>query len=249
MDIYSGLAQRWTGALMDWWTVALVGWWIGGLVDCCTGGLVDWCTGGLVDWLSGGLVHWWIGGLLHWWIVALVDWRNAILRHLRVEQFTRYLCMAGETAPVFNGVDDTVELDDGAGTVDTAHRNYDELMEATPQGAHFLANFKHVPGVRRRRQSSLGVSRVPFIEPIGNSREDFFEAKLVLGLPWYCPTLPEVVHREDGSKCTEYSFRCDAPEQLGGQQLDPLVLKLGREHVCYEVLCERLERRFCAPGR
>ena len=72
-----------------------------------------------------------------------------------------------------------------------------------------------------------------------------FEAKLVLGLPWYCPTLPEVVHREDGSKCTEYSFRCDAPEQLGGQQLDPLVLKLGREHVCYEVLCERLERRFC----
>ena len=85
---------------------------------------------------------------------------------------------------------------------------------------------------------------MPFIEPIGNSREDFFEAKLVLGLPWYCPTLPEVVHREDGSKCTEYSFRCDAPEQLGGQQLDPLVLKLGHEHVCYEVLCEGLERRF-----
>ena len=103
------------------------------------------------------------------------------------------------TSPVFNGVDDTVELDDGAGTVDTAHRNYDELMEATPQGAHFLANFKHVPGVRRRRQSNLGVSRVPFIEPIGNSREGFFEAKLVLGFPWYCPTLPEVVHREDGS--------------------------------------------------
>ena len=136
----------------------------------------------------------------------------------------------GDTAAAGN-MEDTLASDEEPAPPDLSHRNYDELMEATPQGAHFLANFKHVPGVRRRRQSSLGVSRVPFIEPIGNSREDFFEAKLVLGLPWYCPTLPEVVHREDGSKCTEYSFRCDAPEQLGGQQLDPLVLKLGREHV------------------
>ena len=87
--------------------------------------------------------------------------RNASLRHLRVEQFNRYLGMAGEAAPAHNSVDDTVEAEDAADVVDTAHRNYDEAMEATPQGTHFLASCKHVPGCRRRRQSCLGVSRVP----------------------------------------------------------------------------------------
>ena len=171
--------------------------------------------------------------------------RNASLRHLRVEQFNRYLGMAGEAAPAHNSVDDTVEAEDAADVVDTAHRNYDEAMEATPQGTHFLASCKHVPGCRRRRQSCLGVSRVPFIEPVGGSREDFYEAKLILALSWYCPALPEVVHREDGSACTEYTFQWDPPDDLGGQYLDSVVLKLGRESVNFEVVCNLLEKRFC----
>ena len=165
--------------------------------------------------------------------------RNTALRHLRVEQFNRHLAMSGEAGPVQHGVDDTVQIDAAADSVDTAHRNYDERMEETPEGTRFLASVKHVPGCRRRRQSCLGVSRLPFIEPIGATREDFFEAKLVLGLAWYCPSLPEA----GGS--TEYTFRWDAPENLGGQQLDSLELKLGRAHVSFEVLCERLEKRFC----
>ena len=37
-------------------------------------------------------------------------------------------------------------------------------MEATPEGAHFLSTVRHVPGCKRRMQSRLGISRVPFIE-------------------------------------------------------------------------------------
>ena len=153
--------------------------------------------------------------------------------------------MAGESAPnAKDVVDDTVDVHDEV-NVDTSHRNYDALMEETPEGTHFVASVKHVPGCRRRRQSSLGVSRLPFVEPIGNTRESFYEFKLVLGLAWYCPSLPEVVHAEDGTACTEYTFRWDAPEDLGGQQLDSEVLKIGRDDLSFEVLCNRLEKKFC----
>jgi len=172
--------------------------------------------------------------------------RHASLRHLRVEQFTRYLAMAGEQdAGGSTTAEDTVE-DDEAAPIDTAHRNYDEQMEATPQGAHFLANVKHVPGCRRRVQTRLGCSRVPFIEPIGASREDFYESKLVFGLPWYCPELPQVVVDEQGQQCTEYTFQWDPPcDEIGGRRIDSEVLKLGRTHVSFEVLCNRLETTFC----
>ena len=59
--------------------------------------------------------------------------RNVALRHLRVEQFNRYLAMSGEAAPVQNGIDDTVEAEADEESADTTHRNYDELMEKTPE--------------------------------------------------------------------------------------------------------------------
>ena len=82
-------------------------------------------------------------------------------------------------------MEDTVSDEEGT-PVDTSHRNYDEKvliflpggtpgsfmflcrrrgqMEATPEGAHFLSTVRHVPGCKRRMQSRLGISRVPFIE-------------------------------------------------------------------------------------
>ena len=163
--------------------------------------------------------------------------RHSSLRHLRVEQFTRYLAMAGERGPSLCDVDDTVEVDDDAAAVETSHRNYDAFMESTPEGTHFLASCKHVPGCRRRRQSCLGVSRLPFAEPIGHSRENFFEYKLTLNLAWFCPTLPEVVRRDEGSSCTEYTFQWDPPADLGGQQLESVVLKLGHHDVSFSDRC------------
>ena len=173
--------------------------------------------------------------------------RSAALRHLRLEQFNRYLALAGEGdgfTPQTN--EDTVEHDDAV-PEDSSHRNYDQQMECTPAGTKFLACCKHVPGCRRRKQACLGVSRLPFIEPIGDSRESFFEQKLVLALPWFCPEQPKIAQDAEGNSCTEYTFCWDPPnaEELGGQQLRPEVLKLGRKHVSFEMMCNRLETDFC----
>ena len=78
-------------------------------------------------------------------------------------------------------MEDTVDdSSEEAGPVDTGHRNWDPIMEATPEGAHFLSSVPHLPGVKRRKGTRLGCSRVPFLEPIGGSREEFYESKLVL---------------------------------------------------------------------
>ena len=72
--------------------------------------------------------------------------RHEGLRHLRVEQFNRYLAMAGETngsAPMT--LEDTISDGDDA-PVDTSHRNFDQIMEDTSPGAHFNAALKDVPG-------------------------------------------------------------------------------------------------------
>ena len=92
--------------------------------------------------------------------------RNARLRHLRVEQFNRYCYMAGEGDSAAAGtMEDTIPSDEEPAPPDLSHRNYDEVMEETPPGAHFLASLTHVPGCKRRVQTRLGCSRVPFIEP------------------------------------------------------------------------------------
>ena len=131
--------------------------------------------------------------------------------------------------------------------VDVNHRNYDETMEDTSEGAHFLAWTKHVPGCKRRSQNRLGCSRVPFIEPIGSSREDFYEAKLVLGLPWFCPEVPRAVKTADGHDDTEWTFQFDPPvNEIGGKKLDSEVLKLSEQHqTSFEMMCHRLEAQFC----
>ena len=80
------------------------------------------------------------------------------MRRLRVEQYNRYFAQAGEDYSTT--MDDTIpEEEEEAAPVDTGHRNYDEQMEETPPGTHFLASVKHVPGCKRRVQTRLGVVR------------------------------------------------------------------------------------------
>ena len=100
--------------------------------------------------------------------------------------------MAGEngTAMSYTAEDTVNDVDEDAPPVDIYHRNYDEFMETIRPSTHFLSNAQHVPGCKRRVPARLGASRVPFIEPIGASRETFYESKLALGLAWYCDEKP-----------------------------------------------------------
>ena len=85
---------------------------------------------------------------------------------------------------------------------------------------------------------------MPFIEPIGTQREVYYEQRLLLALPWYCPMLPET--QEDGGK-QEWTYKADFnPQDLGGVELDPVVLKLGLEYPSSEMICNETENQFCS---
>ena len=45
--------------------------------------------------------------------------------------------------------------------------------------------FEFAMPMRRRKNTELAVSRPPFLEPLGDKREQFYEQRLFLGLPWY----------------------------------------------------------------
>ena len=168
--------------------------------------------------------------------------RHASLRHLRVEQFNRYLTSCdSDNAKASQTAEDTIEdLPEDAPPTETHHRNHDEFMESTAPGKHFPSTAQHIPGCRRRIGSRLGVSRVPMIEPIGQSREMFYEAKLLLALPWFCEELPQKM--ADGSDA-EWTLRCILPVDA----LEPITFRVGgQESVSFEVMCDQLETRFCA---
>ena len=100
-----------------------------------------------------------------------------------------------------------------------------------------------MPGCRRRKTARLGVSRIPFIEPIGPSRELFYEAKLVLGLAWFCDELPDV-----SGEGVKWRFKWTPPseEDGGGARLTPIALTLGsRYDDSFEERCAAIEAVFC----
>ena len=125
--------------------------------------------------------------------------------------------------------EDTISEEEGTPD-DACHRNYDEYLEGVPLGTHFPSNLRCVPGCKRR-------SNVPFIEPIGASREWFYKQKLALGLAWYSAECPKL--EADGS--TTWTFQWDTPHgaDVGGE-----VLVIGKNSIAFEVLCNRLEEKF-----
>jgi len=176
--------------------------------------------------------------------------RHERLRHLRVEQYVRYLAQAAEPVSAEKTQEDTISDTDDAPEPDVMHRNYDRYMEDDiAPGTHFKSSVPGLPGCKRRTQMRLGVPRVPFIEPIGTTREDFYEHKLVLALAWYCLEKPEVKTDDQGRQHTIWQFRWDPPppEDLDGAVLEGEALKLGGEdNVSFEMMCNRLEAIFCS---
>ena len=119
------------------------------------------------------------------------------LRHLRVQQFTRYFHPPGDDGEGAT-VEDTVE-DDGVGSAwiddEVCHKHYDEFahnIRATAKArfhntACISVNKNYVT---RRSDSQLSISREPLFEPTGDKREAFYQLQLVKGLPWYCVRYP-----------------------------------------------------------
>ena len=170
--------------------------------------------------------------------------RHEKLRHLRVEQLNRYFSMTGGESNEDNNpcVEDTLEDEEDAIPPETYHRHYDDFAENTPPGSTYPSMMKHINGARRRKQARLGVSRIPFIEPIGEKREKFYEQKLLCGLAWYCADKPIV----DADGDTVWTFRWDPPEDVGDALLKDEVLVVSSSRaLSFEQTCSYLEGEFC----
>ena len=164
--------------------------------------------------------------------------RSEALRHLTIEQYQRYLSTSGDNTegPSCETVENTVD-DPEAVPVDKAHRHYDPFMEDVAVGTRFPSSGKGVPGARRRKQPELGVSRTPTIEPLGASREPFYEMRLLLTLPFHCCNPPALVDGE-----TEWHFRWEPPSEELGFCMPAVELKISEQApLCYEEICKALE--------
>ena len=160
--------------------------------------------------------------------------RSKKLRHMRVEQVNRYFVLRADEQWC-NTLEDTVdEVDCECVEADVYHRHFDSDAEHISAGSVLASTVPHLEGMRRRRSTRLGISRLPFIEPIGASREQFYEARLLAVLPWYCSEKPcEGV----------WTFRCDFPDVV---DVPPATLKVGEGiAVSFEQICADLDKQFC----
>ncbi len=163
--------------------------------------------------------------------------RDVRLRHMRIEQVVRYFSTSAGAAKSQETNEDTVMGDDDAMEVDRSHRHYDNFSERTPAGVKFPCVAKGIETLSRRRQGRLAVSRLPYLEPLGKRREEFYEQRLLLGLPWYCPHSPVMLESGD----LEWTFAWDSPVAA----LVPQELRLSPNcNVSFETLSAETERHI-----
>ena len=163
------------------------------------------------------------------------------MRHLRIEQYNYYMATAdGDPETNENTVPDPEAV-----SIDRSHKNFDAYMETIKEGAVFKSTGPGIEAVRRRKQSRLGVSRTAFITPLGESREDYYEQKLLLTLPWFCASSP--VKDADGTAERKFIWQPPPPELLFDVSLPTKELRLtDRPKVLFEHLCQSYEKEICS---
>ena len=179
--------------------------------------------------------------------------RSHDLRHLRVEQFNRYLYVCGEESRNAATLEEIDPDEYGFRIGNRDHRNYDAVLEGVPPGTMFRSAFAGAPNCRRRHDARLGVSRLPQLECAGGERESFYEQRLWIGLPWYCDTKPAVRMLEDDKQAMAWTlkWRKPLPEEINGARLDDETLELTNQPklngISFEVICKHFERTFADP--
>ena len=169
--------------------------------------------------------------------------RNASLRSMRLEQFNRYFCMCSDSGTaVGQTMEDTAGDEGDPVDADVAHRHFHYFAQSVAAGNRFLSTADGVCAVRKRMPARLAVSRVPFIEPIGDKREAFYEQRLLLGLPWYCAELPTV---EDDVLVWRFTWTPPSDKELGDVHLEPRVFEIGATPISFERLCADIEKDLC----
>jgi len=167
--------------------------------------------------------------------------RHDSLKHLRLEQIVRYFSTAGWIRRGEQTDENTMEHDNEDVQGDSHHRHYDSFAEKTHPGTKFHSRCVDCDVYQRRHQARLGVCRVPYLEPLANQREDYWQQKLLLALPWYCKEPPKNI---DGG--LDWIFIWDSPLP----NLKPRALNIGPNHdVSFEDESKKTEHDICSiPG-
>ena len=179
--------------------------------------------------------------------------RNARLRHIRIEQFNRYLHVRSDERSnnTVQEIDDVLEGD--LRVIDKNHRNYDHYLENVPPGTIFPSVFVGGASAKRRHDARLGASRLPCLEPIGDQREKFYELQLFAGLAWYSDTKPLAGESVDGQRSMRWTLKWQPPkpDEINGAKLEPINLDIEsstkKTHVSFEALCTEFETTFADP--
>ena len=118
------------------------------------------------------------------------------------------------------------------------HRNHDAFMEDVPAPSKFPSRAAGVETASRRKQSCLGVTRTACLQPIGASREDFYEHRLLLTLPWRCEDGPA-----SNAAGQEWSFLWTPPSHGPA----PVELRIGDKPTqSFEKICKDIELDICS---
>ena len=174
--------------------------------------------------------------------------RHPDVCHLRLEQFNRYFKPDQNTSCGIGmqTLEHTIGDEDDNVPADIMHRHYDAFAEAQTSGWTLPAAVASLPRVRRRQQGRLAVSRSRIHEPIGESRERFYEQKLLLGLSWYCDHHPLV--GESGDVEWVFKWTPPGPDKLGGIALSLLEMRLSKsKDISFEKMCAEIETSMCSP--
>ena len=158
------------------------------------------------------------------------------LLHLRVEQFNRYLIMSdthlsgadstagGCTADDF--YEDGDDADDEERYVEVNHRHFDNFMEQEPPGKRYPARMRGAYSAKRREHSKLAVSRYANPEPIGQTREAFYQQRLLLALAWYADSVPEVDVAARGEQSVRWTLKWARPPSLARRALPDIIFQI-----------------------
>ena len=180
--------------------------------------------------------------------------RNASLLHLRVEQFVRYLFIIDRADADESGAGATTDEDfdeenaDETRFVESTHRHFDAFMEQEPPGKRYLSRVRGLPSAKRREHSKLAVSRYWQPEPIGQTREAYYQQRLLLALPWYCDSAPTLV-ADGGKQAVLWTVKWARPASLARHALPDITLQIssaGGTNFSYEERCHHFESLFSA---
>ena len=161
----------------------------------------------------------------------------------------RYYSTATWNKQTEQTLENTMENDDDQILPEQDHRHYDRFSEDLPAGTKLSSTVQGVDAYQRRGQGRLAVSRLPWIEPIGHSRDAYYQSRLMLGLPWHLKGSPKRLENDQ----LEWEFFWDPPHGAAAEGIDVQYRKMvyNRDNctTSFEQLAHQIEDAIYAqPG-